>query len=69
MAHKKRVNNTWLLDDQHQLGLMKSQTFADSLKTPPSPLFYLVKPKLLALPPKKVSKNCTLSGASVTTNA
>ena len=35
----------------------------------PPPFFYLVKPKLLALPPlpPKVSKNCTLSGALVTT--
>ena len=32
----------------------------------PSPFFYLVKPKLLALPPK-VSKNCTLRGPLVTT--
>ena len=35
----------------------------------PPPFFYIVKPKLLALqplpPPKKVSKNCTLSGALV----
>ena len=31
----------------------------------PPPLFYLVKPKLLAFPPlpPKVSKSCTLSGA------
>ena len=36
---------------------------------PPSHLFYLVKPKLLALPPhpKKVSKNYTLIGASAST--
>ena len=62
-------NNAYVNSLRREIITKKVKLLLTLYRPLPTPPFYLVKPKLLALPPSppKVSKNCTLSGALVTT--